>query len=140
MSLPPHNLIMWQPATSEPDSMVWPYHTSSVWPWPGMPKVRFVRYSIIGLQQRYKVRHTHSLLAGFPICGLAYLSLPLEWRRWQKGIALVGVMVMPVIIVLGVQIPALGERAWLGIIISHMMVVVAPAAKARARTSAQWRS
>jgi hypothetical protein len=31
-SLPPHNLMMWQPATSEPDSMVWPYCTSSVWP------------------------------------------------------------------------------------------------------------
>jgi hypothetical protein len=32
VSLPPHNLMMWQPATSEPDSMVWPYHTSSIWP------------------------------------------------------------------------------------------------------------
>ncbi len=54
-------------------------------------------------------------------------------HRWsgeggKNGIALVRAMVMSVIVVLGVQIPALGEHTWPAIIISHMMVVVAPAA------------
>jgi hypothetical protein len=35
------------------------------------------------LEQRYKVGHTNSLLAQYPICGCTYLSLPLEQRRWQ---------------------------------------------------------
>ncbi len=43
-------------------------------------------------------------------------------------IALVRAMVMPVIVILGVRIPTLGECAWLAIISSHMVVVIAPAA------------
>jgi hypothetical protein len=37
-------------------------------------------------------------------------------------------MVTSIIVVLGVQIPMLGESAWLAIISSHMMVVIALAA------------
>ncbi len=50
----------------------------------------------------------------------------------KNGIALVRAMVMSIIVVLIVQIPTLGERAWLAIIIMYMMVVVAPAAQVRA--------
>jgi hypothetical protein len=78
----------------------------------------------------------NSLLVQFPICGCGctYLSLPLKQRRWQNGIALVGAMNTSAIITLGgVQITALGECAWVAIIMRHMMVVVAPAAQARAR-------
>jgi hypothetical protein len=61
----------------------------------------------------------------------------------KNGIALVKVMEMSAVIALkGVQIPPLGECAWLAIIINHMMVAVAPAAQARARqgTRVQMRS
>jgi hypothetical protein len=53
------------------------------------------------------------------------------WSREGDGkniIALIQAMVMFVIIVLGVQIPALGGCAWLAIILFDMMVVVAPVA------------
>ncbi len=60
----------------------------------------------------------------------------------KNHIALVRVMVMPIIVFLGVQKLALEERAWLTIIIMYMMVVIAPAAQASARsgTRAQRRS
>jgi hypothetical protein len=62
--------------------------------------------------------HMNSLLAQFPICVHAYLSLPLEQRRWKNGIALVRAMDTSAVITLGgVQIPALGECAQLAIII-----------------------
>jgi hypothetical protein len=46
----------------------------------------------------------------------------------KNGVTLVKAMVMSIEAVLRVQIPTLWERAWLGIIISYMMVAVAPAA------------
>jgi hypothetical protein len=49
----------------------------------------------------------------------------------------------PAVITLrGVQVPALGERARLAVILSHMVIVVAPAAQTRARprTRARLRS
>jgi hypothetical protein len=43
-------------------------------------------------------------------------------------------MATSTIIALGrLQIPALGGHAWLAVILSHTMIVVAPAARARAR-------
>ncbi len=55
-------------------------------------------------------------------------------HRWsgeggKNGIALVRAMNTSAVITLGrVQVPVLGERAWLAIILSHMVIVVAPAA------------
>ncbi len=52
----------------------------------------------------------------------------------KNGSALVRAMDTSTVITLGrVQIPALGERTQLAFILSHMVVVVAPAAQARAR-------
>ncbi len=47
----------------------------------------------------------------------------------KNGITLIRVMDASAIITLGgVRVPALGERAWLAVILSHMMIVVASAA------------
>jgi hypothetical protein len=52
----------------------------------------------------------------------------------KNSIALVRLMDISVIITLGgVQIPALREHAWLAVILSHMMIVIAPAAWMRGR-------
>jgi hypothetical protein len=72
--------------------------------------------------------HMNSLLACFPIWGRAYFSLPLEQRSWQIGIALIRVDMSAVITLGGVQIPVLGEHAWLVVIITYRMVIIAPAA------------
>jgi hypothetical protein len=59
------------------------------------------------------------------------LTLLCRWsgEDGKNGIALVRAMDTFAIITLGgVQIPALGERAWLAIIIIYMMVVVVSAA------------
>jgi hypothetical protein len=57
-----------------------------------------------------------------------------EEKVAKNGIALVRAMNESAIITFGgEQMPALRERTWLAIISSHMMVVVAPAAQARAR-------
>jgi hypothetical protein len=75
--------------------------------------------------------HIIYLLVHFPISGCAYFSLLLEWRRWQNGIplALARVIDTSTVITHGVvQVPVLGERAWLGVILSHMVIVIAPAA------------
>jgi hypothetical protein len=52
----------------------------------------------------------------------------------KNVIALVRAMDTSAVITLGgLRIPALGERAWLVIILSHMVIVIAPASQARAR-------
>jgi hypothetical protein len=59
------------------------------------------------------------------------LTFLCRWSRegGKNSIAPVRAMDTSTIITLGgVQIPMLGERAWLAIIIVYMMVVVAPAA------------
>jgi hypothetical protein len=59
--------------------------------------------------------------------------------RWsgeggKNGIALVRAIDMSAVIPLGgVQVPGLGEHALLAVILSHMMIVVAPAAQAKER-------
>jgi hypothetical protein len=76
--------------------------------------------------------HLISLLAWFPISGYAFP--PLRSREGGKnGIVSVRAMIMSIIVVLGVQIPALGGCAWLAIILVDMMIAVAPAAQARVR-------
>jgi hypothetical protein len=63
------------------------------------------------------------------------LTFLCRWSRngVKNGIALVWVMVMSGIIILGVRIPALGERTWLAVILSQMVIVVAPAAQEKER-------
>jgi hypothetical protein len=71
----------------------------------------------------------NSLLARFPISGCAYFSCHWSGKGGKNGIALVWAMdTSTVITVEGVQVPAHGERAWLVVILSHMLIVVAPAA------------
>jgi hypothetical protein len=55
----------------------------------------------------------------------------------KNAIVLVRAMVMSVIIVLGVRTPAFGRCAWLAIMLFDMMIFVAPAVRARARTRAR---
>jgi hypothetical protein len=65
------------------------------------------------------------------------LTFLCRWSResGKNGIALVRAMDTSAVITLGgVQIPKLGKRTWLAIIIIYMMVVVAPAAQAKARS------
>ncbi len=61
------------------------------------------------------------------------------WSREgsKNAITLVQAMVMSVIIVLRVQTPTFGCCAWLAIMLFNMMIFVAPAAWARARTRAR---
>ncbi len=69
---------------------------------------------------------------------VATISLCFWSREGSKNaIALVRAMVMSVIIVLGVRTPAFGRCAWLAIMLFNMMIFVAPAAWARARTGAR---
>jgi hypothetical protein len=68
------------------------------------------------------------------------LSFLCHWSRegGKNGITLIRVMDRSTIITLrGVQIPALGESAWLAVILSLMVIVVAPAAQARGETREQ---
>ncbi len=70
-------------------------------------------------------------------------TIPYFWVRFflhlwsgeggKNGIVFVRAMVMSIIVILGVRIPALGGCPLLAIILVDMMVVIAPAAWARAR-------
>ncbi len=72
-------------------------------------------------------------------CNSLFLDALTFIQRWsgeggRNGIAFVRAMDTSAVITLGgVQVSALGERTWLAVILSHMVVVIAPAAWVRAR-------
>ena len=73
----------------------------------------------------------NSLLAQFPFCGCTYLPLVAVGAEKvaKNGITLVRAMDTSAAVTLGgVQVPVLGERTRLAVILSHMVVVIAPAA------------
>ncbi len=50
-----------KPATSEPDSTVWPYHRSSIWPWSGVRKIGMYGTVYNRLTSAGNAEHTNKL-------------------------------------------------------------------------------
>ncbi len=67
-----------EPATSEPDSVVWPYHKSSVWPLPGVPKVQFVSHLLPRMKNQHGLNEEKNLTKEKMISQLSWVM----WHVW----------------------------------------------------------